>query len=354
MPMPAPFLLIAAAVAATPATPAQGPTPGEVKIFKDWYVACDNRWSCEAGTLADESSEYWTAQALRIWRDGGPDAPVRIELRPGEDAAAGPARLKIDARPAFTGPQDGDGDTMLDQGNTVAIARALATGRSATLMLADGKQVTLSLAGSSAALRYIDALQNRAATAGAIIATGTRPDTALPPRPPVLTARAASALTALPDIGDYPEIVTKSGCEYRMEGTEDTVYPLGQQNGKDLALALIACDSGAYNFGSVAMIAERPMEDPDARWTFAPAKFDSPPAWGGEDQATQVVNAGFTPEDGQLSEFSKGRGPGDCGVANSYAWDGAVFRLSAKHIMDECRGAIEWPRVWFAEIKVVR
>ena len=56
-----PFLLLAAA-----ATPATGPVPGEVKIFKDWYVACDNIWSCEAGTLSDDGSELFTAHHRRL------------------------------------------------------------------------------------------------------------------------------------------------------------------------------------------------------------------------------------------------------------------------------------------------
>ncbi|MCO5793073.1 MAG: DUF1176 domain-containing protein [Blastomonas sp.] len=345
-----PALLIAATVAAAPA----GQTPGEVKTFKDWYVACDNVWSCEAGTLAEEGGEFTTAMAVRIRREGGPGAPFRIELSPPEEMATGPARLKIDARPPLSGTQDTEGDTWLDEAQSLAIARTLANGTKADLMLSDGKAIALSLAGSSAALRYIDAVQQRAGTLGAIIATGTRPDTALPPARPQLTARAASKLTELPDLKRYPEIIAETGCEYRMEGVEDTVHPLGQRGGLDMALVLIACDSGAYNFGSAVMVATRPMEDPNAGWEFAPAKFDSPTGWGGDDQVPQVVNADFTPETGTLYDRAKGRGIGDCGVASSYVWDGEMFRLSEKHEMGECRGVWEWPRVWTAEVTVVR
>lgn len=330
------------------------PVPGEVKVFKDWYVACDNVWACEAGTLADEGSEFWTAQALRIWREGGPDAALRIELRPSEELAAGAAKLKIDARRALTGAQDSDGDTVLDETQALAVARALANGKSATLLLPDGKSLPLSLAGASAALRYMDAAQQRAGTRGAIIAFGAKADTAVPPPPPKLTARAASKLTELPDMKDYPRIIAETGCEYRMEGVEDTVHPLGQRNGRDVALALIACDSGAYNFGAAVMVAERPMEDPNAPWTFKPARFDSATGWGGDDQVQQVVNADFSPESGLLSEFSKGRGLGDCGVASSYVWDGEQFHLSERSEMGDCRGAGDWPRVFIADVALVR
>ncbi len=345
-------LLLATAAPAAPA--ASGPVPGEVKTFKDWYVACDNVWSCEAGSLAEEGGDFTGAMAVRIARKGGPNAALRIVLRPGEDAAKGPARLKIDARPALTGPLDGEGDTLLDAAQSLAIARSLANGSQAALVHADGKAVPISLAGSSAALRYMDAVQQRAGTSGAIIATGAKADTALPPPAPRLVARAASKLTELPDMKDYPKIITETGCEFRMEGAEDSVHPLGQREGRDIALVLIACDSGAYNFGAAVMIAERPMEDSNARWEFSPARFDNATGWGGDDQVAQVVNASFAPESGLLSEFAKGRGLGDCGVASSYVWDGEMFRLSERSEMGECRGVWEWPRVFIADVALVR
>ncbi len=349
-----PFLLLAAAATAPAPAAAQGPVPGEVKIFKDWYVACDNVWSCDAGTLSDDGSEIFTAQVVRIRREGGPDAPFRIELVPQEEQAKGPAGLVIDGAKPLTGTQDSDGDTWLDEERSMAIARGLANGTSAKVVLSDGSAIPISLAGSSAAMRYMDAIQQRAGTSGAIVATGPKPDTALPPAMPQLTARAATSLIELPDLKAYPKVIADTGCEFRMEGAEDSVESLGQRNGKDMALVLIACDSGAYNFGSVVMIAERPMEDPNARWTFRKAKFEAPTGWGDEEQVAQVVNASFDPATGILSEFAKGRGPGDCGTSNNFAWDGEQFRLAEQHFMDECRGAWDWPRVWVAEVSLVK
>lgn len=342
------LLMIAAASAS-----ASSPTPGEVKTFKDWYVACDNVWSCEAGTLGPQDGDFTGAMAVRIYREGGPDAPFRMELRPGEDDAKGSTKLKIDARTPFGGKLDSDGDSWLDEDQVPSIARWIATGSKAALVLADGKQVPLSLAGSSAALRYMDAVQKRAGTVGAIVATGSGSDTALPPPTPQLNARKAPALTDLPDMKDYPDVIAATRCEFRMEGVQDSVYPLDRRDGKDLTLALIACDSGAYNFGSIAMIAERQTGDTKARWRFTAARFDSGPSWGGDEQVQQVVNADFAPESGALFDRSKGRGLGDCGTASIYVWDGTMFRLSELHLMDECRGVWEWPRIWTAEVTVV-
>jgi hypothetical protein len=345
---------IALIAAATTTAAQSGPAPGEVKTFGDWYVACDNTWSCEAGTLAAEGGDFTGAMAVRIRREAGPDAPFRIELRPSEDAAKGAAKLKIDARPAFGGTLDSDGDTWLDEEQVPSIARWIATGRRAALLAADGKSIPVSLTGSSAALRYMDAIQKRAGTVGAIVATGPASDTALPPPIPQLTARAAPKIAALPVMKDYPAVIAAAKCEYRQEGVEDTVHPLDRRDGKDLALALIACDSGAYNFGSVVMIAERPEGDVKAKWRFTPARFDHATGWGDDEQAQQVVNAGFEPERGTLSDFSKGRGIGDCGTASNFVWDGAMFRLSELNVMGECRGVWEWPRVWTAEVTVAK
>lgn len=343
-----PLLLLAAAASSTPTNPA----PGEVKTFKDWYVACDNVWSCEAGTLAAMDGDFTGAMAVRIFRDGGPNARFQITLRPGEEDAQGAAKLKIDARPAFGGVLNSDGDSWLNEKQVPGIARALANGSKAAVILSDGKAINVSLAGSSAALRYMDAVQQRAGTAGAIVATGSKSDSAQPPLTPRLTARKAPAITGLPDMKDYPAVIAATKCEYRMEGVGDSVYPLDRRGGKDLVLALIACDSGAYNFGAVAMIAERPTGDVKAKWKFSPARFDVTPSWGGEDQVTQVVNADFSPETGSLFDRSKGRGPGDCGIASNYIWDGTMFRLSERELMDECRGVWEWPRIWIAEVTV--
>lgn len=336
------------------AAAASSPVPGEMKVFKDWYVACDNVWSCEAGTLATADDDFTGAMAVRVRREGGPSARFRIVLHPGEDSTPGKAQLKIDARTPSAGSLDSEGDTWLDENAVPSVARRLATGKNASLRLADGKDMALSLAGSSAALRYMDAVQKRVGTVGAIVATGSRSDTALPPQKPRRTARKAPAIANLPAMKDYPEVIKASQCEYRMEGIEDSVFPLDRRNGKDMALALIVCDSGAYNFGSAVMIAERPSANPKAKWTFRKAQFDWSVGWGDDVQPSQVVNADFSPETGMLTDSAKGRGLGDCGTASVFAWDGTMFRLSEMHSMGDCRGVWDWPRLWITDVSLVR
>ena len=84
--------------------------------------------------------------------------------------------------------------------------------------------------------------------------------------------------------------------------------------------------------------------------TLRPATFDAStgidPEAGG---VPQLVNAGFG--EGLLSSHAKGRGIGDCGVSQSFAWDGTRFRLVEQSEMTECRGSTRLIPTWRAELR---
>jgi hypothetical protein len=66
------------------------------------------------------------------------------------------------------------------------------------------------------------------------------------------------------------------------------------------------------------------------------------------DEDALAYNADWNARDGTLDMFMKGRGLGDCGTRQRFAWDGARFRLVAQAQMDECRGSIDWIPTWQA------
>ncbi|NWM54888.1 DUF1176 domain-containing protein, partial [Escherichia coli] len=86
--------------------------------------------------------------------------------------------------------------------DSARLAAAMANGKQLILADASGKLVArISLAGSSAALRHIDADQGRAGTVTAVVATGAKavstvPGAAGPPR--IAALRPAGAAAALP------------------------------------------------------------------------------------------------------------------------------------------------------------
>jgi hypothetical protein len=68
----------------------------------------------------------------------------------------------------------------------------------------------------------------------------------------------------------------------------------------------------------------------------------------GEGNDPDLTNGGWDAKTRTLSSYAKGRGIGDCGVSQTYAWDGTRFRLIDQNVMGECRGSIDYITVWTA------
>jgi hypothetical protein len=80
------------------------------------------------------------------------------------------------------------------------------------------------------------------------------------------------------------------------------------------------------------------------------ARFDLSPTSGEGDDPPMLVNAGWDTKQGLLTSFAKGRGLGDCGVGDDYAWDGSRFRLVRQIAMGECRGSTDYITTWRAVV----
>jgi Protein of unknown function (DUF1176) len=100
------------------------------------------------------------------------------------------------------------------------------------------------------------------------------------------------------------------------------------------------CDSGAYNAASLLYVGS----DTGA---WQPAVFDTDRPREDQDSPVQY-NVDWNAKAGLLEMFMKGRGLGDCGTRQRYAWDGTRFRLIFQAEMGECRGSIDWIPTWQA------
>lgn len=85
------------------------------------------------------------------------------------------------------------------------------------------------------------------------------------------------------------------------------------------------------------------------KWIFEPARFDFV---ANKEDPPLLVNASWEPQKQQLDSLSKGRGLGDCGNAESYVWDGTMFRLISAIGLNECRGSTNWLTLWRAEVEL--
>ncbi|MEH6790218.1 DUF1176 domain-containing protein [Parasphingorhabdus sp.] len=344
-----------ATLAAATATPAA--QPGEVRTFKDWAVGCDNGGICRAVSLIPEETGTPFDDLhgpISIIRTAGSDEMLRIRAAvPAENIDR--YRMFVDGRLVDTGPVvEGDYPIEIVGADARKVLQAIIKGSNLRLQAPDGATISqISLAGSSAALRYIDEQQGRAGTRTALVAKGSRPFRHAQATIPTISTDPWDAAELEPEIADIVALAEESRCRDERYGVvEDQVFPLGKRGNRFRALVLISCGAGAYNFSSAPYIGEYVANArATSGWTFTPAKFDRQPSWGGEGTDPLLVNAGWDEQNQTLSSYGKGRGLGDCGKAENYVWDGDMFRLIEASAMSECRGAHEWITIWRANYR---
>ncbi|BAV66304.1 DUF1176 domain-containing protein [Sphingobium cloacae] len=340
------FLLAVIACSASASAGAQTPKPGSLETYKDWTIGCDNRGRCEAVSLLAEGGN-WPDNPLMVGirRDAGPDAAP--EVWASRDAR-GPAEYSfiVDGRKvASTTGMDGEAKISGPQASALAVAMA----RGFSLEIRSGAKMLgrPSLAGSGAALRYMDAQQGRAGTVTALIATGPLGVNVVRRAPPSPTIKRFPVFPEPAPVAFWREELTAlgsfTGCAEEMRSAQ----PLEQHRlAKGEELVLVPCGSGAYNFTAVPVIATGVA----GRRTFRFAAFDYLPGWSEGARHPMLVNASWSPERSRLESRAKGRGIGDCGGSESYVWDGVRFRLAEATAMGECRGAWRWITTWSARV----
>jgi hypothetical protein len=213
------------------------------------------------------------------------------------------------------------------------------------LRKADGKAAgRVSLKGANAALLYMDEQQRRVGTVTALVRTGPKPASAIPP-PPALPKIAAPApatrkVTLTPR--ETAALRKRFDCLIDDVGGPDEkeVHALGADR-----FVLLACGAGAYNITYIPIIVPAKGGAAAARL----AAFDSIERWW-EEGKPALVNAGFEPARAELSSFIKSRGVGDCGSGRTYVWDGTRFRLTSQIDMDQCQGSVDYITTWRAEV----
>jgi hypothetical protein len=330
------LLLIAAATAAAP-------KPGELRTFRDWAVGCDNGRACHATSLLPEDSDQEPNVMVSVERAAGANAPPRLTVMGSEGKGF---TLAADGNTFRLRPAPGTSDQRVDSAETGAALAAMRSSAALTVEDGRGRSLgTISLAGISAALLYMDETQKRIGTVTALVRPGTRPAGAVPPPPPLPTVRSAAAHGTL-KVDDARIAALRTESECIAENADWPGYDVEQQPlDADHSLILLGCGAGAYNYSYVPYVATRR----GGRVAVAQATFDLRPDWG-ESATPMLVNAAWDPKEGLLTSFSKGRGLGDCGIGSDYAWDGQKFRLVHQTEMHECRGSVDYITTWRATV----
>ena len=337
-----PLLLAAAAAGAAP-------RPSPLKLFKDWTVGCDNVRACQAVALLHDPAED-NGLTMSVARGGAPQAPVRIVVgaeRSAPDEKTGIVALAVDGKRLPARLTEVEGGALVDAGGTGALLAALRTGTKLEALGAGGTSLgTISLAGASAALLYMDDRQQRAGTVTALARPGPKPASTLPP-PPSPPAVLVPPVTSKPPRRmplSVAVALRKKACDSgeKDDGAPAETFRLDATH--SLAIIPDHCDSGAYNQASLVYLA-----GDSGGWQ--PALFDTDQGKTDEGGPRAVqYNVDWNAKDGLLEMFMKGRGLGDCGTRQSYAWDGVRFRLTSQAEMGECRGSLDWIPTWQARV----
>ena len=329
----------------------------ESRSFRDWRVTCDNTNACVAFT-GSGGTPAW----IRIAMPAGPEArpTIVIGLWPdtGDDLAGAPT-VAVDGRrfTAQPGPAY-SASGVIPAGDARALVSALTAGRSLTLSAAGiAEPPSLSVSGASAAMLWIDERQGRLDTVTALIRKGAKPASAVPaaPLPPTITPAPAVSQTgftgsldpvnnngpspALP--ASLEALAAVRECRANLDFNPDLRKAVtGSRLNAATELWGVPCDSGAYNFTYAYFLTGPGGTRPQ------PADFPGTDGVGIDGRGgTELVNATYDPSTRKMTAFAKGRGVGDCGVAQTWVWTGRAFALTSERQMDECWGMVSdyWP-----------
>ena len=329
---------------ATPeASPAAGPpVTSETKTFRDWFAVCDNGNDCMAFGPAAEDGTGW----VRVHMPPGPSArpDVRAGFWPQEgDIGAAAIRVAVDGRNLPTIPYQKDDEEVVLADPEAAVA-VLVAGRAMTLTMQAERQA-MNLNGVSAALLWIDERQGRLNTVTALVRKGDQPASVVPQPPalPLVVAAPAMSQTGFGDVGQKLPASIEATAEARECRAETAHSPAIQKEvqsarlGDATELWGVPCFAGAYNFGTRYFLTGPGGSKPRA------LSLDSV-----ADVEDTLINAGYSAETRTLTQFAKGRGIGDCGVASTWTWTGRDFVLTEESAMTRCWGvgADRWPSTW--------
>lgn len=309
--------------------------------FRDWLAVCDNTNECVAfGPASDQTG--W----IRVGASPGPDGRLTVALGVWGDtsASAGSTSFDIDGRRFTARSEQGSDDFRVAPRDVPAVIAALGGGT--TMSVRTAEPTAVSLSGAAAALLWIDERQGRLGTVAALVRRGTRPASTIPAPPvaPVVTPGPAVAQSGYGDSGQtlpaaLEALPAVKACREETSHS-DWVQKEVMSARLDASTELwaVPCFAGAYNMGHDWYLSDIGGRNPRAL-SLASANGE---------MSTGTINGGYAANTRTIVAFAKGRGPGDCGSAQTWTWTGRAFVLSAETEMTECWGVPpdQWPTTW--------
>ncbi|MEG3349768.1 DUF1176 domain-containing protein [Novacetimonas sp. GS1] len=362
--MPLIFLFLIVTGAAQAAMPSYD-------VYGSWLIACDNILTCEAkgfvqgdddvtSTMPDDRPINGSVD-LRFIRDAGPDGVIEARLAAG--FPFGLADLRVDGRPLLLDRSawalnTRDGITILSGKRPEVVTAFVAQLRNGTMLqVRDG---IVPLNGLSAAMLHMDDRQGRLDGVTALIRTGTKSASAVPPAPLlppapsahrsiVLARRERARLMAWTE-RTQAKLIKKQSCDSLDKGTDSLLETEAYGLDKNNALILFGCSMAAYQGTSLVFVVPRTGNGQPE-----PASLPSPVLIEGDtgDEGSIVTNPDFDVATGTFTDFYKGMGLAYCGASHEWRWDGHHFVLMRMTFQLGCGGSMsgDWPVLYRSKVQ---
>lgn len=324
-------------------------TAPEVNEFSDWSVACDNVRNCTAVSVsrdyvariaANDPGDY-AMPKLWVKRRAGPDARVQVfvDTTVWGEVGESPGPASLHAYHECDGDCTGRAYRLIpvERGRyelspavvAAFMAESTASSRAATRFVDGTMHGIISTAGLTAAMRYIDEVQQRRGTVTAIFAKGPRPARAVPPEP------------SLPRIsvlrGEETALEMPVGIAVGVLATRAQLCPEADIFARDALYARYRLSTGQF---LLAVGCSGNPHAPRRLWLietpgqgFAPFLLPRPEQ-GRPAEMPILPNSEFNPDSGLITAYSDRK----CGWRRRWAWTGRVFEMVDAVEMPSCYG----------------
>jgi hypothetical protein len=342
-------MVVALVLAPALAHAAGGPVQPIYREIGDWVLACDNTRSCTVKSGPDELAPGGPFDgSLVLEREAGPSGKALVRISTGGPFAPGAQLDGRNASAPWVKNKDDDG-SRLEGEAALAFMRTIRNGK--RLALSRDDSALVSLKGLSAVLLAMDEAQGRLGTVTALVRTGPAPATGAPGPAPMPVLHAAPPPPPLANPKAFASAVRASaGARLKAADcdVDDTADDEASPLTKGEAVVLLGCEQAAYQ---QSMLAFRVPRDAPAN-----AKLLVMPKAPGEPVRSEptglYVGADYDPHGATFSSASKGRGLADCGLSQTWVFDGAVFQPASVHYLERCSGGEpgDWPTLYRTQV----
>lgn len=210
---------------------------------------------------------------------------------------------------------------------------------------------TVNLDGFRQTLEHLDREQGRAGGPSALVLRGNSPDRAHARRRLAPVQAVAFSEAPEPSLAAFPPWQEESGCiqpepnAFQTLSGDALAAAFRIDGGKELIQRV--CGMGAYQ-SAYRFFVRRGR----GRLIEAPLVQPAGPDRIGTEWPPVLFNPVALPEQGRFDTFYKLRGAGDCGMVDTWVWDGRALVLAERRLMRTCAdlSTIHWPVMHQVEI----